>query len=264
MARRLNSPVPSWKLVAGERRANHGLVVQTISSAQARQEIGDAVVLVVERAAVAILSREFDLPRVLVEVGHAVVHFVDGGEDLPAKSEVQGQLAADAPIVLREGADGVVALPHRAGEAQAIAHVRRQAQEEVGFRVSGVGSIEADLSGRAITAGGGHVVIAVANGLEAEAEGVRIVRPDGGIGILYGRLVEDLRRISLCRRRKVRSRRRPLWNWRTRGRAGIAWAGRGSGWRQPWWKATACWLQRGSSSCPRGNHSPASGSASCV
>ena len=48
---------------ARERGAHHRLVIHAPGDAQARQEVGDAVVLVVQRAAVAVLSGEFDLPR---------------------------------------------------------------------------------------------------------------------------------------------------------------------------------------------------------
>src|SRR5205807_1391317 len=51
---------------------------------EARQEIGNTVVLVVEGAAVAILTRQLNLTAVHAEIRHAVMHFVNRGEYLPA------------------------------------------------------------------------------------------------------------------------------------------------------------------------------------
>ena len=108
-------------------------------------------------------------PRVHAEVRHPVVDFIDGREELPANAEIDGQLVADAPVVLDKPADGVIALTHRAGESQPVAHVRGQSEEEVGFGIARVGAGEADLPGGAVVAGCRNVVVAIADQLEADA-----------------------------------------------------------------------------------------------
>src|ERR1700761_2181011 len=73
-----------FKAGAREGRANYRLVIEAIGETQARKEVGDAFVLVVERAVVTVLAGKFDCAGIFAEVSHAVVHFVDRREELPA------------------------------------------------------------------------------------------------------------------------------------------------------------------------------------
>ena len=93
---------------------------------------------------------QFDLPGDLVEVGHAVAHFIDGREKFPAKSHVQRQAAGDAPIVLKKRADRTVALSNRSGKSLAVRHVGRQPEQKIRFSIAGVLAAESDLPRRAI------------------------------------------------------------------------------------------------------------------
>ena len=179
-----------------EGRAQHRLVIEAVCQSQPGQEVGNAVVLVVKSAAVAVLPGELDLAGVHAEIGHAVVYFVDRREELPADAEVHSELVVDAPVVLDECAQRRVALAHRAGEPQTIPHVRGKPEEEVGFGVARVGSVEGNLSRGAVVAGRWNVIVAIANELEAHAQRVSSFRPDDGIRRLDGGLVEDLRPVG--------------------------------------------------------------------
>ena len=101
--------------------------------ADARLEVGDAVVLVVKRPAVAVLSGDFDGAADQPEVGLAVFHFDPRRVQFPAQTEIEGQVGGNVPIVLEERGEDVRALSP--GSAiDAAADLRGQAEQEVRFR----------------------------------------------------------------------------------------------------------------------------------
>src|SRR5438477_12850760 len=109
------------------------------------------------------------------------MNFVDRREELPAQADIQSKVAVDAPVILEERAEGAVALSDRAGEALAIAHVSRKAQQEVGLGVPGVLVREADLPRSPVIADGRDVVVAIAEEMEAHSECVRAGREAGRV-----------------------------------------------------------------------------------
>src|ERR1017187_9943767 len=67
--------------------------------AQARLEVCDAVVLVVQRAAVAVLSRDLDLAANQAEVRLPVIDLYPGRVQLPTQAEIDCQVRQDVPVV---------------------------------------------------------------------------------------------------------------------------------------------------------------------
>ena len=123
--------------VVGERiaSANDQLAVaRSPGDAHARLEVGDAVVLVVKRVAVAPragLSGDVFLARHQVEVGLAILNLVPGRVEFPAQAQVECQVRSDAPIVLVKGSQRVGALTPRAAVDAALDFLR-QTQHEIG------------------------------------------------------------------------------------------------------------------------------------
>jgi len=115
---------------------------------------------------------------------------------LPAQAKIKGHLRSYFPVVLNICSGGVVALSDSSAEAGADTHVGGEAKDEIGFRISGVGSIEPDLSRAAIGNHRGNVIVAVTDELEAEFQVVRAVVPQRRILQQDGGLMEDLRGVD--------------------------------------------------------------------
>ena len=101
---------------------------------------------IVERAAVAILPRIFDLNGLHVDVGLFVVDFVDGLKEIPANAEVQRQFRGYLEIILGKDAVTPLAL---AGSSRygAYAIIRGAIQEEVGKWIGGGGGRQIRIDG---------------------------------------------------------------------------------------------------------------------
>src|SRR5260370_9608422 len=105
-------------------------------------------------------------------------------------------MAIHAPVVLSEQAVGTVALSDGTGETLPVGHVLRKSQQEVRFRITRVLPTKTNLARCLVVAGGGDIVVAVAEELDTELNGVCAPGEDCRVGELGARLMENLRGIG--------------------------------------------------------------------
>ncbi len=187
---------------------DHGLVaVGLVGEADARLEVGGAVVLVVEGGGVAIYAGDLDVAGEEAVVGLLIVSVGAGVDDFVAEAEIEGEVGEGVPVVCSES--GVEVVTQTVVGAVADGDVGGQAEEKVGFGeagggggtaarlgdndggIAGEGSVEGDLPGEAGVTDVedvGDVAIA----LEAEVDGVLAVDEGDGVFDLSDGVVELL------------------------------------------------------------------------